>query len=135
MKDGDAMLFGDGRQGLFFHIHEAFGRDAVQSAAANQKQAAGGAIEMRNDADIATHRRQCFGQAPHIRSHQAEVGGGLGESVQVEASKTRTSGGRKSVESGQRTAQPQQPAPVSDAPFAAVSGALAQFARAGNGRG
>jgi cyclic-di-GMP phosphodiesterase TipF (flagellum assembly factor) len=31
--------------------------------------------------------------------------------------------------------QPPQPAPASDAPFAAVSGALAQFARAGNGRG
>jgi cyclic-di-GMP phosphodiesterase TipF (flagellum assembly factor) len=30
---------------------------------------------------------------------------------------------------------PPQPAPASDAPFAAVSGALAQFARAGNGRG
>ena len=29
----------------------------------------------------------------------------------------------------------QQAAPASDSPFAAVSGALAQFARAGNGRG
>jgi hypothetical protein len=33
------------------------------------------------------------------------------------------------------TAPPPQPAPVGDEPFAAVSGALAQFARAGNGRG
>jgi cyclic-di-GMP phosphodiesterase TipF (flagellum assembly factor) len=31
--------------------------------------------------------------------------------------------------------QQPQPAPASDSPFAAVSGALAQFARAGNGRG
>ncbi len=35
----------------------------------------------------------------------------------------------------QAVPQPPQPAPAGDAPFAAVSGALAQFARAGNGRG